>query len=96
MIPTPAAHQIFAEVWSEYSALVESDHHDADASHFLLDVQLALRVLYPLPAFYDRIHNALLHQPAKILPATRLALGESFLKHGLWPVPNYFGKGGRK
>jgi len=92
MIPTPAAHQIFLEVWSEYSALIESEHHDSDASHFILDVELALRTLYPQVAFYAKIHSALLSQPHKILPATRTALGEAFLRHSLWPVPNYFAR----
>jgi hypothetical protein len=96
MIPTPAAHQIFKEVWSEYSALIESDHHDSDASHFILDVQFALRTLYPQPAFYDRIHDALLNQPHKILPSTRSALGDTFLARGVWPVPNYFTNANRK
>lgn len=96
MIPIPAAHQIFIEVWSEYSALIESDHHDADASHFILDVQLALRTLYPQLSFYDQIHDALLNQPHKILPSTRSALGDAFLRHGVWPVPNYFSSGSPK
>lgn len=90
MIPTPAALQIFSEVWSEYSALVESDPHSQDALNFIMDVQLALKTLYPTGGDYAIVHDSLLDNPRKILPATRCALGDAFLLNSLWPVRNYF------
>lgn len=96
MIPNPAALQIFSEVWAEYSALVESDNHDQDVLNFLLDVELALRTLYPQLPAYELVRGALLDAPGRILPATRAALGSVFIQNSLWPVRNYFSVGGRK
>lgn len=92
MIPNPAALQIFTEVWCEYSALIESSHPASGASDFIMDVQLALRTLYPQLSVYNRIHEQLLDSPNSTLPATRSALGDAFLHLSLWPVKNYFAR----
>src|SRR6267142_7041188 len=97
ILPEPAALRIFFEVWTEYALLLEADRCDTDVCHFLLDVQYALRTLYPVLSTYTQIHATLLAHPkppngshrngassSNLLLATRAALGQAFLAAGLW------------
>lgn len=93
VLPEPAALRIFFEVFSEYAVLLEADRCDTAVCHFLLDVQHALRTLYPIPATFTQIHADLLSNPKPPnghLLATRAALGQAFLTAGLWPLSHYF------
>ena len=90
MIHHHAALRIFSEVWAEYSALVEADSHDPDVSHFILDVQAAIKAIYPGADAYAKVHDTLIDSPSRTFPATRAALGSRFLQDKLWPVNTYF------
>lgn len=87
-IPRPAAHRIFAETWSEYSAFLEAEQHHPDIFAFITDVEAQIRNLYPHDLKF--VLSKLLHDSSS-LPATRQALGEAFLAACLWPVKSYFG-----
>ena len=88
-IPNHALLQVFADVWSQYSALLESTDLHNGSVDFCLDVELTLHRLFPSPIIFSSVRSRLLENPS-CLPASRAALGESFLLAGLWPSKNYF------
>lgn len=93
VIPYSAGLRVFAEVWAEYTALLEAGAPPAEAVEFMLDVEAELRTIYPIPASYQRIRDRLIDDPnAKNLQSSRAAIGAAFLIKGLWPVRQYFSR----
>lgn len=90
MIPQPAAHSIFRDVWASYVAYAEDPNPEESVLHFCLDCEYALRTLYPQMSAFAVVHETLAGLPARDLPATRAALGDHALRAGLWPVRSYF------
>lgn len=90
MIPNPAALQIFTEVWAEYAALTEAEQRDPTVLNFIMDVEYAVRTLYPQMSSYRAAMAQLSKDSKSVLPASRCALGSAFINNSLWPVRSYF------
>src|SRR5262245_42602054 len=91
-IPDAAALQVFADVWAQYSALLEADQILMNGTmDDVIHVEQPLRLLFPLGASRNRIRTGLITDPEdKRLKSTRIALGQAFQAVGLWPTKAYF------